>query len=39
MSDTPPDALLLDLSGVLYQGTRALPGAQDALRRLRAAGL
>lgn len=39
MSDTPPDALLLDLSGVLYQGTRALPGAQDALRRLRDAGL
>lgn len=39
MPDTRPDALLLDLSGVLYQGARALPGALDALERLRHAGL
>lgn len=32
-------ALLLDLSGVLYQGTRALPGALAALETLRAGPL
>lgn len=32
-------ALLLDLSGVLYQGTHALPGALDALDTLRAGPL
>lgn len=32
-------ALLLDLSGVLYQGTRALPGALEALEHLRAGPL
>jgi len=31
--------VLLDLSGVLYQGDRALPGAVAAVERLRAAGL
>lgn len=33
-----PKAMLLDLSGVLYQGQHALPGAQSALDRLRRAG-
>ena len=37
--DTPVRGALLDLSGVLYQGDRALPGASDALVRLRSAGL
>ena len=31
-------AVLLDLSGVLYVGDKALPGAADALRRLHTAG-
>lgn len=31
--------VLLDLSGVLYEGSRQLPGAQAALERLHAAGL
>jgi HAD superfamily hydrolase (TIGR01458 family) len=31
--------VLLDLGGVFYEGTRLLPGAQDALARLRASGL
>ncbi|MEW2913346.1 TIGR01458 family HAD-type hydrolase [Leisingera sp. JC11] len=30
--------VLLDVSGVLYQGSRAVPGAVQALSRLRAAG-
>ena len=32
-------AVLLDLSGVLYVGNRAVPGAVDAVRSLRLAGL
>ena len=35
----PLRAICLDLAGVLYQGPRLLPGAQDALQRLRATGL
>ncbi|MCU9849604.1 TIGR01458 family HAD-type hydrolase [Defluviimonas sp. WL0024] len=31
--------VLIDLSGVLYSGSRALPGATDAVRRLRSEGL
>ncbi len=31
--------VLLDLSGVLYDGNRLLPGAREAVARLRAAGL
>lgn len=31
--------LLLDLSGVLYAGDKAIPGAVDALQRLRATGM
>lgn len=31
-------AILLDLSGVLYEGSVSVPGAVDAVRRLRAAG-
>jgi HAD superfamily hydrolase (TIGR01458 family) len=36
----PPryDNVLIDLAGVLYQGEAAIPGAVDALGRLRAAG-
>jgi len=34
-----PKAVLIDLAGVLYVGEHALPGAADALARLRAAGL
>ena len=30
--------VLLDLSGTLYQGNEALPGAQEALKRLQSAG-
>jgi len=33
------NAVMLDLSGVLYSGDSALPGAADAVRRLRDAGL
>jgi HAD superfamily hydrolase (TIGR01458 family) len=33
------DAVLLDLDGVLYVEEETLPGAQDAVRRLRSAGL
>ncbi|MEJ2347270.1 MAG: TIGR01458 family HAD-type hydrolase [Gammaproteobacteria bacterium] len=32
-------ALLLDLSGVLYVGRQALPGARDAVTRLQTAGM
>lgn len=32
------DAVLLDLDGVVYVGEHAVPGAPDALRRLRTAG-
>ncbi len=31
--------VLLDLAGVLYDGERAIPGAREAVRRLRSAGL
>ena len=31
--------VLLDLAGVIYEGERALPGALDAVDRLRQAGL
>jgi len=33
------DALLLDLSGVLYDGDAAIPGAASALARVRRSGL
>lgn len=36
---TPVDGLLLDIGGVLYQGAEALPGAPEAMQRLRASGL
>ena len=32
-------AVLLDLGGVFYEGTRLIPGAAEALTRLRASGL
>lgn len=35
----PPDALLLDLDGTLYVGDAAVPGAAEALARLRARGV
>ena len=35
--DKRPRALLLDLSGVLYDGSRVIPGAIDAVARVRAA--
>ncbi|OZG71548.1 hydrolase [Hahella sp. CCB-MM4] len=35
----PFKALLLDLSGVLYEGTQPIPGASDFVRRARDAGL
>lgn len=35
MSRLPPQALLIDLDGVLFHGDRALPGAAELLRRLR----
>jgi ribonucleotide monophosphatase NagD (HAD superfamily) len=31
--------VLLDLAGVIYEGERALPGAFDAVDRMRHAGL
>ena len=31
--------VLLDLAGVIYEGEKALPGALDAIDRLRHAGL
>ena len=31
--------VLLDLAGVVYQGGKLLPGAREAIERLRAAGL
>jgi ribonucleotide monophosphatase NagD (HAD superfamily) len=31
--------VLLDLAGVIYEGDKALPGALDAIDRLRHAGL
>ena len=34
-----PKAVLIDLAGVLHVGDQAIPGAADALARLRAAGL
>jgi HAD superfamily hydrolase (TIGR01458 family) len=37
--DTSIGGVLLDLSGVLYVGEQALPGAVDAVRRLRLSGL
>ena len=33
------DALLLDLSGVLYDGDDVIPGAREAVRRVQASGL
>ncbi|RTL56993.1 MAG: TIGR01458 family HAD-type hydrolase [Rhodocyclaceae bacterium] len=36
---TSPKAVLIDLAGVLHTGDQALPGAVDALRRLRDSGL
>jgi HAD superfamily hydrolase (TIGR01458 family) len=35
----PPQAVLIDLAGVLHTGDLALPGAVDALKRLRRSGL
>lgn len=35
----PPHAVLIDLAGVLHTGDRALPGAVEALARLRRNGL
>jgi len=34
-----PRALLLDLSGVLYEGSKVIRGATDAVARVRAAGI
>ena len=34
-----PKAVLIDLAGVLHVGDQAIPGAVDALARLRAAGI
>lgn len=39
MERPPVDGLLLDISGVLYQGAAPLPGAPEAMQRLRASGL
>lgn len=39
MKNSSPKAVLIDLAGVLHVGDAALPGAVDALRRLRASGL
>ena len=36
---TTPKALLIDLAGVLHVGDQLIPGAADALARLRAAGM
>jgi ribonucleotide monophosphatase NagD (HAD superfamily) len=33
------DGLVVDLDGVVYRGQHALPGAVDAIRKLRAAGI
>jgi len=38
-SDVMISGVLLDLAGVIYEGERALPGALDAVDRLRQAGL
>lgn len=35
----PYDALLLDLSGVLYDGSRVIPGAREAVEQARKLGL
>lgn len=39
MPSEPPSAYLLDLDGTLYTGDAAIPGAVDALARLRARGV
>ncbi|ANQ84279.1 putative inorganic pyrophosphate phosphatase [Azoarcus olearius] len=39
LSPRSPRAVLIDLAGVLYVGTSAIPGSVAALQRLRAAGL
>lgn len=39
MAQTAISGVLLDLAGVVYQGDAALPGAVDAIGRLRATGL
>lgn len=36
---TQPGAVLIDLAGVLHVGTQAIPGAPEALERLRANSL
>jgi HAD superfamily hydrolase (TIGR01458 family) len=38
-TDLPVDTVLLDLDGTLYEGSKPVPGAADAVGRLRAAGL
>ena len=38
-SDVMISGVLLDLAGVIYEGERALPGALEAVNRLRHAGL
>src|SRR5215207_5409930 len=35
----PPSAYLLDLDGTVYSGTTAVPGAAEAIGRLRARGV
>jgi len=39
MADSRYDGVLIDLSGVLYEGDRAIDGAAEALQRLRGLGL
>jgi HAD superfamily hydrolase (TIGR01458 family) len=39
MKPTSPRAILIDLAGVLHVGDNAIPGAVEAMRRLRASGL
>jgi len=39
MNQPPIEGVLLDIGGVLYQGADALPGAPEAMQRLRASGL
>ena len=36
---TAPQAILIDLAGVLHIDDQAIPGAVEALQRLRASGL
>lgn len=39
LNGLPLDTVLLDLDGTLYEGSKPVPGAADAVGRLRAAGL